>query len=83
LSDAPGKQRISDISADLASAQATLGAAKARHRETKLVLLNLLDHIEGVSTEEVGAQILTLNTRLQASLQTTAMLSQSSLVNYL
>jgi flagellar hook-associated protein 3 FlgL len=42
-----------------------------------------LDSIEGVSIEEVAAQVLALNTRLQASLQTTSMLAQVSLVNYL
>jgi hypothetical protein len=31
----------------------------------------------------VAAQVLALSTRLQASLQTTALLHQSSLVNYL
>jgi hypothetical protein len=39
--------------------------------------------VEGVTQEEVGAQILSLQTMLQASLQTTAMLSQMSLVNFL
>jgi hypothetical protein len=83
LSEAPGQQEINDIMADLATAQVTLGAAKDRHQQTNGVLSNLLDHVEGVSMEEVGAQILALNTRLQASLQTTAMLYQMSLVNYL
>jgi hypothetical protein len=36
-----------------------------------------------VSTEETAAKLLTLQTRLQASLQTTSMLLQTSLVNYL
>jgi flagellar hook-associated protein 3 FlgL len=43
----------------------------------------MLEKIEGVSTEEVAAQILAMQTRLQASLQTTSMLYQTSLVNYL
>jgi len=43
----------------------------------------LLQNIEGVSQEQVGAQILSLQTSLQASLQTTAMLSNLSLVNFL
>ena len=39
--------------------------------------------IEGVSNEQVGAQILTLQTQLQASLQTTALLSKLSIVNFI
>jgi flagellin-like hook-associated protein FlgL len=83
LSNAPGQQRINDIEADLATAQATLGATKERHQQSRMVLMGLVDGIEGVPIEEVGAQVLALNTRLQASLQTTSMLFQTSLVNYL
>jgi flagellin-like hook-associated protein FlgL len=83
LAGGVGQQKISDISADLATAQATLGTAKDRHMENNAVLSNMLDHIENAPIEEVGAKILTLNTRLQASLQTTAMLFNTSLVNYL
>jgi hypothetical protein len=36
-----------------------------------------------VSNEQVGADILSLQTRLQASMQTTALLFQTNLVNYL
>jgi hypothetical protein len=36
-----------------------------------------------VQPEEVGAQILALQTNLQATLQTTALLLRTSLVNYL
>jgi flagellar hook-associated protein 3 FlgL len=43
----------------------------------------MLEDIEGVKTEEVATQILALQTRLQASLQTTAILFQTSLVNYI
>ena len=43
----------------------------------------MMEKIEGVSTEEVAAQILALQVRLQASLQTTSLLYQTSLVNYI
>jgi len=36
-----------------------------------------------VSNEDVGAKLLTLQTRMQASLQITSMLYQTSLVNYI
>jgi hypothetical protein len=60
-----------------------LGAAKQRHRQTEASLTDLLQSIEGVQMEEVGAQILALQTNLQASLQTTALLYRTTLLNYL
>jgi len=43
----------------------------------------MLSGIEGVSNEEVAARILALQTRLEASLQTTAILYKTSLLNYI
>jgi flagellin-like hook-associated protein FlgL len=83
LDGAPNQQKISDISAEIASAQQSFAAAKSRHQQTSDMLTDLLQNVEGVSQEEVGAQILSLQTSLQASLQTTALLSQMSLVNFL
>jgi len=83
LSVPVGTQRIEDISTELAGAQQTLLSAAERHRHTESTLAGMLEGIEGVSNEEVAAQILALQTRLQASLQTTSLLYQTSLVNYL
>ena len=77
-----GTQEIEDIEAELAGAQTTLLAAADRHIQTESMLADMLQQIEGVSNEDVAARILALQTRLQASLQTTAMLYQTSLVNY-
>ena len=57
--------------------------AKERQQESKNMLETMLQGIEQAPQEEVAAQILMLQTRLQASLQTTAMLYQLSIVNYL
>jgi flagellin-like hook-associated protein FlgL len=76
-------QTISDIETDLASAQVSLQAAKKRHQQANATLSDFLQQVEGVSNEEVGAQLLTLQTRMQASLQITSMLYQTSLVNYI
>jgi flagellar hook-associated protein 3 FlgL len=78
-----GVQTIENIQSELAGTQNALARAEERHRHTNNVLENLLQGIEGISVEEVGAQILTLQTRLQASLRTTAMLFETSLVNYI
>jgi flagellin-like hook-associated protein FlgL len=80
---APGTQTITDIETDLATAQTSLTAAKSRHEQTSTTLSSFLQQIDGVSNEEVGAQLLTLQTRMQASMQVTSMLFQTSLVNYL
>jgi flagellin-like hook-associated protein FlgL len=78
-----GIQQIQDIAVDLAGAQTTIQSATDRHQQTKSTLTGMLDQIEGAPTEEVAAQILALQTRLQASLQTTSLLYHTSLVNYL
>jgi hypothetical protein len=83
LTDNNGGQTISTIQTDLANAQVALDSASKRHAEQSATLSTFLDQIEGVSNEEVGVQILTLQTRLQASMQVTSMLYQTSLVNYI
>lgn len=80
---ASGTQSVTDIQTDLATAQSSLKAAQTRHQQTNATLSDFLQQIEGVSSEDVGSQILALQTRMQASMQTTAMLFQTSLVNYL
>ena len=67
----------------LAGAQIALKSAKDRHQQTNTTLQNLLQSVEGAPTEEVAAQILSLQTSLQATLQTTAMLLQTNLLKYL
>ena len=83
LNGNPGDQTIKDIAVDLASAQVSINAAKSRHQQTVGTLNHFLQQIQGVSNEQVGSQLLALQTRMQASMQTTAMLFQTSLVNYL
>ena len=83
LSGSPGVQTIADIRTDLANSQVSIKAAKDRHQQQTATLADYLQQIEGVSNEDVGAQILTLQTRLQASMQVTSMLYQTSLVNYM
>jgi flagellar hook-associated protein 3 FlgL len=78
-----GVQNITDIQASLASAQTIMKAAQDQHKQTANTLNDMLQSIEGVDQNKVGAQILSLQTSLSASLSTTARLSQLSLVNYL
>jgi hypothetical protein len=79
----PGTQSVEVIQSELAGAHISLEAAKERHRQTKATVSDFLGEIEGVSKEEVAAKILALQTGLQASLQMTARLFQTSILNYL
>ena len=83
LSVPHGVQTIDDIAASLASAQTATTTAKSTHQQTANTLTDMLQQIEGVSQDQVGAQILALQTTLQASLATTARMAQLSLLNYL
>ena len=83
LGNPNGQQKIQDIQTELAFAQSTMADATQRQQQRKLTLEDLLQGIEQAPQEEVAAQILALQTRLQASLQTTSMLYQLSIVNYL
>lgn len=83
LSPAPGEQKVSDIGIELGNAQAAMANARERHQATNAVLQNALGNIEEAPAEEVATKLLALQNRLQASYQTTSLLSKLSLVNYL
>ena len=83
LTPQPGQQTISDIQTDFATAQTAMKDAQARQTQTQTALQNLISDTEGVDQNQVASQILQLQTNLQASYQTTAMLSQLSLVKFL
>lgn len=76
-------QKPAEIITEFGSAQTSLARATERHQSTKNYLTTTLAGIEDVTTEEVAVQILALQTRLQASYQTTSILSQLKLTNYL
>jgi Flagellin and related hook-associated proteins len=85
LSEGRNSERgsIELITMELGVARAALHAAADRHTNYKAQLDNLLSDVETVSKEEVAMEILALQTRLTASYQVTAMVSQLSLVNFL
>jgi flagellin-like hook-associated protein FlgL len=83
LNNASGGQTITDIETQLAMAQNAATDAQTRHQQTSATLNDYLQNITGVSNEEVGTELLTLQTRMQASMQATSMLFQTSLVNYI
>ena len=77
------QQSVADIQTDLASAQVAIKSIGDRQSQSQLMLQDLVDQTENVSSDQVATEILALQTRLQASYQTTSMLSQLSLVKYL
>ena len=83
LDGAPGKQKVTDIQGDIAAVHSALDSAKDRHLQSKNMLEQLLQNVEGAPTEEVAAKILALQTNLQATLQTTAMLLRTNLLEYI
>lgn len=72
-----------NVAVDLGLAHSRMGAAKERHLASAALLQQAVDGVEGISAEETAISLLTLQTRLQASYQTTASLSRLSLVNFL
>jgi flagellar hook-associated protein 3 FlgL len=76
-------QQISAIQTQIAGANLAANAAKTRIDDKKSVLQGVLDSIENVDLNEVGVQLLALQTQMQASLQATSMLSRLSLVNFM
>ena len=77
----PGSIEI--LTMELGVARGTLENSTKRHTDYKAQLNNLLSDLETVSKEDVAMEILALQTRLQASYQTTAMVSKLSLVNFM
>ena len=83
LTPQPGQQTIQEIQSNFATAQMTMKDAAARQTQTQGMLQNMVDQAENVPPDQVASLILSLQTSLQASYQTTSMLSQLSLVKYL
>jgi flagellar hook-associated protein 3 FlgL len=83
LATQPNQQSIQDIQTDLANAQTSMSTASSLQTQTQSTLQDMVSQIETVSPDQVASQILSLQTSLQASYQTTSMLSQLSLVKFL
>jgi flagellar hook-associated protein 3 FlgL len=83
LSPQPGQQTIQNIQSDFATAQLTMKNATSRQTQAQGMLQAIVDQAENVSPDQVASQILALQTNLQASYQTTAMLAQLTLTKFL
>lgn len=83
LTPQAGQQTISNIQTDFANAQNTMKDVSARQTQTQTALQNMISQTEGIDQNQVASELLALQTSLQASYQTTAMLSQLSLTKFL
>jgi hypothetical protein len=83
LAGGNGQQKLADIEGELAFAQTTMRDSTQRQQARRVTLEDMLQSIEQVDPQEIATKVLAMQTQLQASLQTTAMLSKLSLVNYL
>jgi flagellar hook-associated protein 3 FlgL len=83
LTPQPGKQTIADIQSSFAAAQTVMKDATARQTQSQTMLQTMVDNTETVSPSQVASEILALQTSLQASYQTTSMLSQLTLTKFL
>jgi flagellar hook-associated protein 3 FlgL len=83
LTPQPGQQTIEEIQSQFAAAQTVMTDTSARQAQSQTMLQNMVTNTETVSTQTVASEILALQTDLQASYQTTSMLSQLTLTKYL
>lgn len=83
LSSSDGDDGVKGIASELSLAAKSLAEAKTQNSATRAALQDTLDGVDTISTEEVTAKLLSLQTQLQASYQVTSMLSKLTLVNYL
>ena len=74
---------IEAVSMELGVVKSTIGKTTERHTAYSGQLDTMLTDVETVSMEETAMKLLALKTRLEASYQTTASISQLSLVNYI
>lgn len=83
LTAQPRGGSVDEVGTQLAQATVSLSDAQSRHKATRSVLQDTVSGIEDASTDAVAAQLLAVQTALQASYQTTSMLSKLSLTSYL
>lgn len=83
LTPSEDEQSLEQLGTDFGLAASSMANAKSVANTTKATLEASLDGVDTVSTEEVAAKLLSLQTQLQASYKVTSILSEMSLVNYL
>lgn len=83
LAFADGSQKPTDIHTEIAVSGNVAKSAADRQTNSKTTLQVMLDGVEGINKEELTAQILTLQTRMEASYTTSMILNNLSLLNHM
>lgn len=82
LMQTTGDKRITAIEMEISGVQRSLENAKDTHKVAESAVKGLIDDVEGADPNEVAVMLLSLQTRMQASYEATAMVYRLSLVNY-
>jgi flagellin-like hook-associated protein FlgL len=80
---ADGTGAVNATTTEMAGRQVMLNQAKDRLTITKSTLADLTDKVEGVDINETSANLLSLQTRIQASYEATAIVFKMNLADYL
>ena len=80
---AAGTATVEAIATEIAHQHVAIQTAADRHAESLAYAKGVLEKAEGVDLEEIGVKFLRLQTQLQASYETTAILSRLSLANFI
>ncbi len=83
LGQTSGVQRVQTILIEIANAGASLKSAEDRHRTKLNFVETVIADVEDSNQEETAARLLSLQTKLQAAYQTTAIISRLNLTDYL
>jgi flagellar hook-associated protein 3 FlgL len=78
-----GQQRVQDIQIEIAMSATTMKLAGERHRTKINFVETAIADVEDVNQEETAARLLSLQTKMQAAYQTTAIISRLNLTDYL
>lgn len=76
-------QAVDDIITELTVSKTVMGQTNERHKASNSLMLEIIGDAEVADSFEVSAQILSLNTRLEASLRVSVSLSSLSILNFL
>lgn len=83
LGQTSGVQRVQDIQVEIAMAAVTMKMADERHKTKLSFVETVISDVEDSNQEETAARLLSLQTKMQAAYQTTAILSRLNLTDYL
>ena len=78
-----GAQSVEDIIIELTVAKVGAGRAAERHQASNSIVTDIIGKAENVDLFEVSTQILSLQNRVEASLQISASLSRLSILNFI